>query len=32
MESLLDYLDSEDRNKMVDQLSWQQWITDSLEL
>ena len=29
MESLLNYLAFENKNKMVDQLPWQQWITDS---
>ena len=28
MESLLNYLAFENRNKMVDQLTWKQWITD----
>ena len=29
MEFLLNYLAFENKNKMVDQLPWQQWITDS---
>ena len=29
MERLLNYLAFENKNKMVDQLPWQQWITDS---
>ena len=29
MESLLDYLDCENKNKMTDMLPWQQQVTDS---